>query len=672
MASKIAAMFMLRFIFLFLSVFIFVTSAAAEVTLTVQLDRTYIYEGETLFCQLILADSQPIDGNIKPEFSALTDFAVQALARQEEQSGGMMQKIIINGKVIKDESSGSQYRVRFGYILTPLKTGSLVIPLPKIVNADGKQLSLSDVLVISGSGRVAANNGNIPIQVQKPVIQDDVLLDISVNRQKLYPLQVLELTLSVQIKALPDKYAGKNPLEAVAKPPMLQIPWLEIPDTKLPKGLTAVKPIEAVLEQLYTKSGRGFAVNSFGGNQFSMGNYNDDGSIARPFAMSPFKKVLFQFSGTPKIIKRPDADGKEHDYWQYRFVREFLPKETGTYSFGPVTLKGAVPVANIAGADEPVQLRDIYTIAKPVTITVSDVPAVDVSGEKRPADYIGAFGTFRFEADIEPKKTKVGDPITLTLKLTGKGSTAGVKAPELSNSAIQDLFRVHTPPTEENNGQSCIYTYTVRPKKSGQIEFPPQSVSVFNVETEKFVRLESLPITLDVSDAETIQSATVYGEVPTGGGTEEMTRQIAHWAIMVSKYLGISIGTLFGLLVLWKSVFWTAAYIHRQRTNRRNAALRRAKQQLSLAQHLPQTLDTVKALQAVFFGYAADKTDGIAEGMTTLETINRLCGLQLNEALLTDIQRFLEVLDAVQYGGQSVPERNVLLNEAETLLRRLE
>ncbi|MDR3234846.1 MAG: BatD family protein [Planctomycetaceae bacterium] len=649
----------------------------SDVNLTVLLDRSTVYEGETLFYELILSDTKPIDTQLQPDISALTDFTVEALPKQQEQSGGVMQKIVINGKVIKDETSGKEYRVHFCFVLTPKKTGSLVIPLPRIIPAGGNALQPAEFVVRIGETKMQPD-GSVPIQVVIPEKQnDDVLLEITANRTKLYPQQPLELTLTVLIKALPGRFGNRNPLELINKPPVLQVPWMAS-DAQLPKGLTPVKPMEALLQSWLIQSDRGgFSINGFSGNQSRIKGFTDD-LFAGPFGTNPFKKALYQFSGAPKKIRRYAADGLEYDYWEYRFRRDFLPKETGEYSFGPVTLKGGVPVGTTiqtADSPDPVQLKTLFAAAKALHIAVIDVPAAN-----RPADYIGAFGTFRFETDIKPQKAKIGDPITLTLKLTGNGSTLNVKAPDLSLPAIHDVFRVHTPPTEEHSEQSCIYTYTLRPKQSGKIEFPPLPVSVFDVETEKFVRLESLPITLDITDAETVQSATVYGAISgsTAEQTEANVKKIADRAVTVSKYIGIGIGTLLGLYVLGKLTLWTAVFIKRSRNNRRNSALRRAGQQLSAAERLTASIPAVdktlqvKALQSVFFGYAADKTDGIAEGMTTSEAAAKLRELHLDETLVTEIQQLLETLDAVQYGGHTAPELNSLIAETKKLLQRID
>ncbi|GHT10972.1 hypothetical protein FACS1894170_03940 [Planctomycetales bacterium] len=607
---------------------------------------------------VILSDTQAIDGNLQPSDFAPPDFTVRALPKQQQRSGGMSQTIIINGKVIKDETTDRQYSVRFPFALTPKKAGALVIALPKI---NWKTLPAS-----GEDGVQLSPDGSVTIHVVPPDKQDDVLLDITANRQKLYPMQPLEITLTVQIKELPGRYNDKNPLDLLKEPPRLRIPWF---DNSPPlKGLTPAVPLETLLGSYFVKSGRGFAINDFSGTSTSLGF--DDDFFSRPFGMNPFQKVLYQFSDKAKKIKHLDTNGQEKIYWQYQFKRLFMPTATGNYTFGPVSLKGLIPV-NSKGlandtADE-VTGKVIFAVAKELTVSVVDVPA-----ENRPLDYIGAFGKFRMDVNVEPKKAKIGEPLTMTVTLTGQGSTENIKAPDLATTGIQDIFRVHLPPTEEQADNSCTFTYTIRPQKSGQIVFPALSASVFDVDAEQFVRLESVPIPLDVTEAETVQSATVYGDISGSSETEQnrkTVQQIKSTAIKISTYTAIGVGGLFALFVLWKIIAVLALRIKQRRNNRRNTALRRAKQQLAAAKSLTSPMECAKALQSVFFGYIADKTDGIAEGMTTADAVTKLQELHVAGATITAIRQFLEGLDTVQYASRRNADLNALKDEAERLLR---
>jgi hypothetical protein len=266
--------------------------------------------------------------------------------------------------------------------------------------------------------------------------------------------------------------------------------------------------------------------------------------------------------------------------------------------------------------------------------------------------------------------------MTLSLRLLGGGSTINVRPIDLSAlSDISDHFRVHMPPTEEFHDQACTFTYTIRPQHSGIISFPPIAVSVFDVNTEQFVSLQSLPIPLNIADAETLQSATLFGNVPSDAGQGQLAEgglfankmvlsetlppiTFVQWAVTISLLAGgyamIAIGVL-----LWRCQ-WTTP-----KQQRRRGALNRAKSRLA-------NIKTSSELQDALFGYIADKWDRTEQGMTTNDACQLLLDHRVPEMQIHAIRTVLESLDAVKYGGIDVRSLDELTLSAATLLRQLE
>ena len=610
-------------------------SVSAEPRLTVQLDRAVIYEGESFLYRLTVSDSSPIGGDVVPDTSIWTDFIVQPLGKQTGQEIS-----IINGRTT------AEHREQFRYVLTPKRAGSLAIPTPTVTVNGLKLLPLS--FIIEGR-RQSLPDASIPVRVAEPDDQDIVLMTIETNRNRLYPLQLLEVTLVIQIKGIPGRFAERDPLALLQQPPQLQIPWVE----NDPQGFLSRQRLEPWLEG-YRVQSSGFAINDYASVSLLRG------------------RVPAQFYNTPRQIRRGDAL-----YWEYRFTRTLIPQEFGSYSFGPVSLKGVLPFADPANPGELPGQR-IYAVARPVNVAVVDVPQTN-----RPADYIGAFGSFHWDATITPTRARVGDPMTLTLHLSGQGSTANVRPIDLSaNPDVTANFRVH-PPTEEIGDQSCAYTYTIRPLTSGVIEFPSISVSVFDVNTERFTTLRSLPIPLEIADSEAVQSATLFGSVPDAnvqraeGGLHAnktvLTARLplitfTQWAIAVSLLLGVYVMIAVGVLLL--RCQWTNPQKQRQR-----GALNRARSRLaaiSAVLDADRLVEISGELQGVFFGYIADKTGGVEHGMTSSDAYQYLAENRVPEALVNAIRAALESLDAVKYGGMDIRSLDELTVIAGTLLRQLE
>ena len=701
--------------FAFVVVCCVAVSVSAEPKLAVQLDRSALYDGETFHYQLVLSSTNPLDESVVPDHSAWTDFDIQSFVRRPVQMSGSSVTMIVNGRTIRDDRTAA-YQMQFNYVLAPKRTGTLTIPLPKVI-VNGKTLQPQSYIVAEGERQLLEDFSAV-VRVMEPEEQDIVFLSIETDRNRLYPLQPLEVTLVIQIKSLPHRFATTNPLTLFSQVPQLQIPWAE----RIVRGFQPTQQLENWLNTLVVRppQQRGFAINDFATSGIGFGHlpsllFSGDDLL---------RKVPYQFSGTPRQVQRPDAQGNDTTYWEYRFSRTFTAQEFGHYSFGPVTLKGALPVAMDANAPDDLAVQRIYAVAKPATVAVVDVPQTN-----RPADYIGAFGTFRWDATLTPHQARVGDPMTLTLRLAGQGSTANVRSMDFSaNDDVAAHFRVHMPPTEKVDEQSCTFTYTIRPLTAGTVEFPPISISVFDVNTERFVSLSSLPISLDIADAESVHAPTLFGGVPEGNvqlaegglfGNKSTLSQtflpitFAQWAAVVSLFIAGYAAIALGVL-LWRHQ-WT-------HPNRQRGALARAKARLAIIattlskgdsadlidteasenfqipnilarQQRPEAgkaverlhdstghrrlpdpaqIEISSALQGVLFGYIADKMEGTEQGMTTDDACQRLRENRVPESLVDAIRATLESLDAIKYGGLDIRSLGELAHTASTLLQQLD
>ncbi|MDR2705628.1 MAG: BatD family protein, partial [Planctomycetaceae bacterium] len=566
-----------NYIFLF-SIFLFVVPLHAAPQMLVGVERTTVYEGESILYWITLFDTQPIDDSITPDISAFTDFNVQTLPKQPSNHRSVH---INNG--FRTETTTS--RIRFAYVLTPKRSGSLIIPLPKVL-VNGRQLVPDSVEVGGLALREIPTGGAIPVAVTPPNDQDIALLKIETNKTRLYPFQPLTITLVVQLKGLPEKIdSGQttNPLQVLRDPPKLIIPWAN-EDAALPKGMIPQQKIVDWLRGLNVRKPQyGFAINDY----ISSGIGFDDDFFRSPFSFGGMmRRTPLQFAPKPVKIKRPDSNGKETTYWEFRFSRTFIPEEIGRFSFGSVTLKG-VFAAEDSTAPQGASPRDVYALTSEVQVEVADVPQ-----DNRPNSYIGAFGTFDWAVDLQPRQAKVGEPMTLTLRLTGQGSTAHVKPPDLSqNPEITANFKVY-PPTEEVNDQSCTFTYTVRPSRAGSLVLPSLSAAFFDVEKEEFVTLQSNPVTAEITETKTTQSAPIFGDrPPTFSGTLERSEKglfanmtdpskavqpsvnFVRWSVTIISLISVYIILVFGVFV------WQASHSN-PKLRRRRGACKRAKQRL--------------------------------------------------------------------------------------------
>ncbi len=444
-------------------------SAADEPELIAQIERPKIYEGESVLYRLTLNN---VEHPREPDLKALAvDFQVVPAGQQSLDSHMIT---IING----DRSETVHWGRQYNYRLTPKRTGTLTIPAPT-VEIGGRQLRGQEITLV----------------VRSPEEQDVVRMEIRADRDSVYPTQPFTVTLLVSVKSLPKPYDDRNPVSVA--PPALDIPWAV--DDHVPSGVRPSIDWRRWLGPMQSEDGAGFNVNDLGGVVMTFSG------LRRSAFMPHYEKV-----------RLPDRSGKETEYWRFEFRRAFVPKAIGTYTFGPVSLKGKFATeVNEAGR---ATLENVYAVAKPLTVEVRDVPP-----EGRPDCYIGAVGVFHLAADLEPKKAKTGDPMTLTLTLDGEGTLDNATAPNLGAiPAIAEHFKVYAP-TEQAKKDQRQFTYSLRPLDTDVREFPAVPAAYFDVDARRYVTLRSQPIPIEVTKSMRLASRDI---IAAGGGLAGSSKEI--------------------------------------------------------------------------------------------------------------------------------------------------
>ena len=580
----------------------------------VELDRSRAYEGQPVLYRVTL---NHIESPSPPKLVGFDDFDVTLLREQPINSRSVT---IINGHRTETVRYGHVY----DYRLVPRRIGNLTIPGP-IAMVDGRQ--------IRGPDRT--------IRVIAPGEQDTIRMTITADHEMVYPTQPFTVTLTVEVKGLSENL-NRNPMGVQSNPPALTIPWVN--DKQLPEGLKPSTDWERWLGPMQNPSGTGFSINGIGG-----------GSV-----FTLFDERLFAFSPRPKIVTRTDRDGNESMYWQYRFSRTFTSGNVGNYKFGPVTLKGMFAVGE--SDRSRLQGEEIYAVARPITISVRNVPE-----DGRPDSYIGAVGTFTWNARLMPTKTKVGDPITLTLTLKGIGSLDQAVAPDLKTiSEIAKNFKVHDA-TQEIKNDAVQFTYTLRPLKVGVDSFPPIPASYFDVDSGRFVALKTEPISITVEKTNKLANHQILASNGRSSGRSkeiELHREgifanvtdpteVYDQSVNPSAWLLVLVALVFGYIMVAFVVLRHQCLHGDQSLVRRRLAVKKAKNRLK--QGLAEfTSDNIAAgadqIRSAFIGLVADATGITEAGLTQKDVELKLCEINIDGKLVLRLAKTLEACDAARYG----------------------
>jgi hypothetical protein len=302
--------------------------------------------------------------------------------------------------------------------------------------------------------------------------QDFVHVTITGSGREMLVDEPFTVTLEVRIRGLEGEYAANEPLFAQS-PPALEAEYLNFVH---PKGLDG-PDVNAALGSIVANGNvQGFTINNIRDNGFAS-----------------------FFGGGSALRFRPQHRTEQvgNVLWHvYTLATTYIAREEGEYQFGPVTFKGPViaGVEVVNGRAQGVP-REIFAVGSALVVRVAPPPE-----EGRPNTFFGGVGkAMRARTELDTAICKMGDPLTLTLDITGEVSLRNLRPLRLSEQVDVTMFRIY----DESVKSSAIeggrrFTYSVRPLVSGTIEFPALELSYYDVAKRRYETVRTLPIPLQV------------------------------------------------------------------------------------------------------------------------------------------------------------------------------
>jgi hypothetical protein len=132
---------------------------------------------------------------------------------------------------------------------------------------------------------------------------------------------------------------------------------------------------------------------------------------------------------------------------------------------------------------------NVYT--EPTQIDVRRLPA-----EGRPDSFSGAIGMFNMQVSADSDSTRVGEPIMLSLKISGQGNFDRIKSPDMpATSGWRNYEPEAAFDQDSSNPRKGMkrFDYVFIPEKAGSLKLPEVKFSYFDPSIEKYVEL-SAPI----------------------------------------------------------------------------------------------------------------------------------------------------------------------------------
>jgi hypothetical protein len=193
------------------------------------------------------------------------------------------------------------------------------------------------------------------------------------------------------------------------------------------------------------------------------------------------------------------------------------PSRTGTLSLGPCILKAQLTVRKTRGQWLAFRRFDVWPMVEvrevPVTVDAVPIEVLPLPEEGRPADFGGAIGQWKLDVTAKPTDIAVGDPITVTIKVSGNGNIDTVPMPKLGPL---DGFKTYDPTTKTtkddlNTTGERVMQQVLIAKSTDVKELPEVRLAYFDPEARAYKTAVQSPIKLVVKAGTGGQTTIVSG-----------------------------------------------------------------------------------------------------------------------------------------------------------------
>lgn len=381
--------------------------------------------------------------------------------------------------------------------------------------------------------------------------------------------------------------------------------------------------------------------------------------------------------------------------------KAIFPISDGELTIGPAELEGDILVprrtrgtsffddffADPFGERQPFLLR-----SDPINLTIKPLPR-----EGRPADFNGAVGDFRFDLTASPLTVKEGEPITVTMTVTGTGNLDTVTLPEIT---CGNEFKTYNPEVSikrtvrgDRIAGEKIFKQVIIPLSTESKNIPAVSFSYFDPAVKKYRTIKRNPIPITVSAAPDQGPVALIERAGTGPGREEIKllekdilyikenpghlTRIGRFYYRRPIYWIIPIGALLLLLVVWIIQSRREKLRSDQIYARRVGASRSARKRFKKSQaflNAGEAENYYGEVHRAFNRYLGDKLC-IPSGAVGNESVaEKLSDAGASEDLLKEVESCFSYFELARFSGSSSDKKEMknFLERMEELIGRLD
>jgi len=362
--------------------------------------------------------------------------------------------LIVNNKGVQSSKEGG--RTIFQYSLTPKAKGEYLLPTDWLV-MNNQTLNIEPVTI------------RVVDEIRKTA---DIFIQVEADKERVVLGEQIYVTVKWFLKKDVQGY-------------VLNIPWMEDSEMYLMKS-----------PQLDQK--RGYLSLRVNGNREVIGEKSQVNIGGVPYAVIQFSKIIVPLKAGVIVLEpiflRCDVVTGYRKSPRSKIFDSFFSDDFFGFGREAVT-------------------ESVATRGASLEIQVEKLPVDHV-----PETFTGAIGQFNFVVSIEPEAVNAGDPVTVSIAITGTGNIPSIKDP-----IFPELMgvRSYEPEVTESldeyksdwRGEKHFRKMYV-PSQPGALEIPVISFSYFDTSKREYVTISKGPFTLTVEEGQAKGVSTVV-PVPT-------------------------------------------------------------------------------------------------------------------------------------------------------------
>lgn len=353
-------------------------------------------------------------------------------------------------------------------------------------------------------------------------------------------------------------------------------------------------------------------------------------------------------------------------------LRKFVlvPQQQGKVTINPAELTCLVNIRVSNGGTSIFDgfFDDYRTVRKkvasqPLTVTVNPLPV------GAPASFAGGVGKFNISAKVSKDTLKTHEAASLILTVSGRGNISLLETPKVTFPLDMEVYDTKISDKIDKSGLSGsrTYEYPFIPRSYGDFEIEPIKYSYYDVNQQKYVTLETLPIMLTVLRGE---EADVSGGMVVSGALPKDVKNLAsdirfinvkdselvpqgRFLVGSALFWILTVVLLVLAVILWAALRHLAARRADVVGTKNRKATKMAMKRLQLANtFLKQNLYTAfyEELHKALLGFISDKLN-IPSAELSRDRITE--ALAEGGVAQSVVETFIGLLDACEYARYS-------------------